>query len=78
LAALTPARWSAAVVATAAAGGGVALGRAARLTVLLFADTGVAPGAVHYDVRVDGANVTVLAPYRVRPGALLSLAFMPP
>jgi hypothetical protein len=74
-AALTPPRWTADLVVTAAVGAGVAIGRRARVAALLFADAGVAPAAVHYDVRAGAETTTVVAPYRVRPGVALALSF---
>jgi hypothetical protein len=73
-AALTPTRWSANLVASAALRAN--LWREPRrfwMSMTLLAD--VMPTAVRYDVVVDGSTTSVFSPWRVRPGLTLELTF---
>jgi hypothetical protein len=70
---LTPERWSPTAVVTAAVGARMRVGARFRVGAALVLD--VVPEGVHYDQKVAGALMTVVAPARVRPGLLLEAAF---
>jgi hypothetical protein len=70
-AALTPARWSDSLVATAGVAVGAGAGRHLALELRLTAD--VLPTAVHYDLATDGRAAPAFSPWRVRPGLALAL-----
>ncbi len=69
--ALTPARTKTSLLTTSGVFGGLDLGARLRVTLGVFVDVELSP--IHYDLEVNGQNLRIVDPYRIRPGALLAL-----